>query len=499
MTPSRKHTSIALLAAISALPACAEHGPRRAAAPGDVDRPARTNVLLLTVDDLQWSSLGVTGCGIPDLTPNLDRLASEGLRFENAFVTVSVCQPCREALLTGLYPHRSGAVGFRPIDSGVRTLPCELERAGYLVGLVNKVEHIQPSEQFCWDVSVDRVGRVPNTYYEIARDFFERANTEKRPFFLVANITDPHRPFPVDVEAIRRRLGERAVEAIRKHAFSEYLLSPADRYFTADEVEVPGFLEDLPAIRRDLAGYFTAVKRGDESVGRVLRALDESGAADDTLVIFLSDHGMAFPFAKSNCYPASTRTPLMIRWPGHTKPGVVDGGHFIEGIDLMPTILDAVGLAPIDDLDGDSFLPVIEGRRQPELDHAFTFHDTSHAGVDLPMRSVLEGRYCYIYNAWVDGDAVYQSNLEETPTWRAMVRAADDDARIAARVQSYFRRPREELFDCVADPSSRVNLADRAEHAELKERLRARIASMMKSSGDPLLDDFLAAFDHERP
>ena len=155
----------------------------------------RVNVLLLLADDLNYDSLGVTGCKVPGITPNLDRLAAEGMRFEHAHVTVAVCQPSRSALMTGRYPYRNGAMGFEPIRLDVPTLPESLRAAGYLNGIMAKVEHLAPIQKFCWDVIVRAEdlgeGRNPGLYYQQAKAFFDRARGESRPFFLMANSQDP--------------------------------------------------------------------------------------------------------------------------------------------------------------------------------------------------------------------------------------------------------------------------------------------------------------------
>ncbi len=485
----------ALVGAIAS--ACAAGAPsaRRGPSAGG----GRPNVLLVTMDDLQWDSLGATGCSLSDITPNLDRFASEGLRFHNAFVNVAVCQPSREAFLTGRFPHRSGALGFLPIADGIPTLPGELSRNGYLVGAINKLAHMQPSDAFGWDFAHDRVGNRPERYYALSREFIEQAHAARRPFFLNANITDPHRPFSLDIDALRERIGDAGVEELRGREHAEYVFTEASRYITADEVEVPGFLTDLQPVRNELAGYFTGVHRGDESVGEILRALDESGERENTLVLFLSDHGMPFPFSKSNCYPGSVRTPLIVRWPGTTDAGAVDTTHFISGVDLVPTILEAVGLAPLIDLDGRSFVRALAGESQPELDAAFTFYNISFSGDELPMRGVLAGRYCYIYNGWNLAADEYRCNLTTSSTWRAMLRASSTNAHAEERVGVYAHRPLEELFDCVSDPDALVNLADRPEFASTRAELRARVSRMMRATDDPLLSRYMGAISATVP
>jgi len=162
-------------------------------------RETSTNFLLITVDDMSSDSVGVFGNPIPGITPNIDRLASEGLRFEHGHVTVAICQPCRAVWMTGRYPHNSGAFGFDEIRAGVPTLPEALQKAGYRTGLMAKHGHVVPSRAAAFDEIVPardlRNGRSPELFGKRAAQFFAAAKKEGKPFFLMANSQDPHRPF----------------------------------------------------------------------------------------------------------------------------------------------------------------------------------------------------------------------------------------------------------------------------------------------------------------
>ena len=149
----------------------------------------QTNVLLITADDMNCDSVGCFGNPMPDITPNLDRLASEGMRLEHGHITVAVCQPSRSVLLTGRYPHHNGARGFEDIDCGVTTLTEVLHANGYYNGIIGKEDHVAPKEKFCWDTYVRTLteemgqGRNPNVYYDESRKLFEDANQAGKPFF----------------------------------------------------------------------------------------------------------------------------------------------------------------------------------------------------------------------------------------------------------------------------------------------------------------------------
>ncbi|MHC4206685.1 MAG: sulfatase-like hydrolase/transferase, partial [Planctomycetota bacterium] len=281
----------------------------------------RPNILLITADDMNWDAPGCFGGKTPDITPNIDRLAAEGVRFEHAHITIAVCQPSRSVLMTGRYPHRNGAEGFQPINTSVPTLQEQLNKAGYLNGILGKVTHLAPLEKFKWDMVEDYkdlgYGRNPELYYKYAKDFFQQTSRQKKSFFLMANSHDPHRPFHGSEQEQKK--------------FAKVLkdIPAPSRIYKDEEIEVPGFLPDIPDVRKEITQYYSSVRRCDDTVGAVMRALHESGQSGNTLVMFLSDNGMALPFAKTNCYLHSTRTPWIAAWPGRIKSGVVDKQHFI--------------------------------------------------------------------------------------------------------------------------------------------------------------------------
>jgi len=451
-----------------------------------LERRARPNVLLITADDMNYDSPGVAGCPVPDITPNLDKLASQGMRFVHAHVTIAVCQPCRSVWMTGRYPHRNGAMGFEAIRTDVPTLQESLRTAGYLNGILAKTKHLAPSSKFCWDTLV-RVGelgkgRDPDLYYQHAKAFFERARAEGKPFFLMANSADPHRPFAGSEQ-------ERA-RASRRKGGEPSPFPKASRYYSPDEVQVPGFLPDLPLVRKEVAEYFTSVHRCDETVGQVLRALSDTGFEDDTLVMFISDHGMAFPFAKTNCYLASTRTPWIVRWPGKVRPGRVDAKHFISGIDFMPTVLDAVGLPQVEGMDGRSFVPLLAGAEQQGRDHVFTvFHQTAGKR-KYPMRSIQNARFGYLFNAWADGQTLFKNESQSGLTFKAMQAAAETSPSIADRVKLFQYRVPEELYHYEQDPCARNNLIDDPRYRDEIKRLQTEMLKVMEATDDPLLETF---------
>ncbi len=444
------------------------------------DKPL--NVLLITADDMNYDSLGVTGSKVAGISPNLDKLAAQGMRFENAHLAIAVCQPSRSALMTGLYPHRNGAMGFEPIKTDVPTLQESLHAAGYLNGIMAKVAHLAPQSKFCWDHVVEAKdlsnGRDPVLYHQRSKEFFEKAKTEGKPFFLMANCQDPHRPFPG---------AERTAAQKAKLVADIQGMEKASRYYKPEEITVPGFLPNLPDIRTEMAQYYTAAHRCDESVGQILLALKETGFEDNTVVVFLSDNGISMPFSKANCYRTSTRTPLIVRWPGKVKAGSVNSDALVCSTDFTPTVLDILGIKQIPGVDGRSFLPILKGKKQDGRDQVFTVFNQTSARKDYPMRCLRTKKYSYIWNPWSDGKTVYMADGLTGLTFKAMQAAAASDPKIAARVKMCQYRVPEEFYDLQADPNEMNNLIADPKYKARIEEMRLALAKRMTDTKDPLV------------
>ncbi|MCZ6766738.1 MAG: sulfatase [bacterium] len=446
----------------------------------------RPNVLLIVADDMNWDTPGCFGGTAKEITPSIDRLASEGMRFWHAYVNVSVCTPSRSVMLSGLYSQNNGAEGFQRIRPGTATLPALLNEAGYLCGTIGKP--LSQQELFRWSVTYrwqgmgdeDLWGRDPSVYRRFVGKFYEMAKASKQPFFLMASSHDPHRPFG-------------GGKAIRRHEER----AESSRIFRPDEVRVPGFLPELPAVRAELAAYCTSVRRLDDMVGAVLGELEKAQLVDDTIVVFLSDHGMPFPSAKFNCYVDSMRSPWIIRWPGKVEKASIDRTHLISTVDLQPTILEAVGLPAIRSSDGRSFMPLLRGESQSNRDCVFTQFNHIHGKDALPMRSVLTRESAYVFNPWSNGERRFKRLGGST--FRAMQQAARTDAVMAARVRHLEFRTVEEFYDLRVDPNCLVNVLGDVQGGKTLtdvqkkhiDDLRAKLRGWMVRVKDPAL----AAFD----
>lgn len=432
------------------------------------------NILLFTADDLHAESLGVYGGRPADLTPNLDAFASESLLFNRAHVNVAICAPCRAVIATGRYSHRSGAMGFMPANEDVPDVVTTLKTAGYHTGILGKVGHSTPKQSMKWDYQFDQKnlgnGRSPELYFQRSQAFLKDCKERDKPFYLMVNSHDPHRPY------------------CNPNKLTKGAAMPSKVYSPA-EVHVPGFLPDLPGVREELATYLNSTRRLDDTFGKVMQALKESGLADNTLVLFITDNGIAVPFAKCNAWFHSSRSPLLVRWPKVVKPGTRDDSHFVSVVDFFPTFMEATGVNAPEGLDGRSFLPLLKGDTQSGRDHVFTQIDSKAGGAAVPMRCVQTAGFGYIYNPFSDGKYWYRNN-NEGKTMAAMQQAARTDSAIQARIDLFRHRVPEEFYDLKNDPDCLNNLINNAGHSATIKHLQDLLVDQMKKTSDPMLPAF---------
>ena len=450
-------------------------------AAGAMSRPAakRPNIVFITVDDMNCDSIGVFGCPVKGTSPHIDRLAGQGMRFQYAHVQAANCMPSRNVMHSGRYPHTSGVEGFYPVQTDIPILPGVLKANGYFVGIKGKVSHSTPQSPWDWDLAeqkLERRGatRSPKSFSDFITNAVGQARAANKPFYLSVNATDPHKPF----------FGEEKSKAAGYDDF------PPSRLFPEKDIPIPKFLPDLPIVRTEVKQYYDCVRRADDCVAATLKALKDSGEADNTVVMFLSDHGMPFPFAKTNVYHHSTRTPWLVRWPGHVKPGSVDTQHMISAVDFMPTVLDIVGIEHPSGLEGMSFLPVLLGKKQAGREYVIKEYNENSGRMRHPMRCVETRTYCYIFNPWADGERRFRTATQGTRTYKRMVELAPTDKKIAARLRLFDYRVLEELYDVENDRDSLHNLIKSPKHQAELDKLRKILDDWMVRTKDPCLEAF---------
>jgi N-sulfoglucosamine sulfohydrolase len=442
---------------------------------------AKPNLLIITTDDMSCDSVGAFGCKLKDTTPHMDRLAARSLRFNHAHVVVGNCMPSRNVMWSGKYPHNNGIEGFRAISKAAKTYPVLgdlVKDAGWFTGIRHKVEHSTPYSPFPWDVDLreEKKDDVKNaaSWGRAAKRGMDAAKAAGKPFCLLMNIADPHKPFYAE--------GNKGQTVPDENVPSQV--------FTPEEIPVPGFLPDDPVVRKELAHYYSSVRRADDCVGEILAALKASGEEENTIIIFLSDHGMPLPFAKTQLYHHSSRTPLMIRWPGVTKDGAVDETHLISTVDLLPTILDMLGIASPGGFDGASFAEVLKGGAQPERTMIFKEHNENAGGQNTPMRAVQTKDWLYIFSPWSNGTRVMSGATAGTSTCRQMRVLAKNNEQIAARVDLFDHRVPEEAYEVRYDPDALTNLIAKPEHTQRVAELEKALEDWMVRTKDPLLEVF---------
>ena len=437
---------------------------------------AKPNLLLITVDDMSCDSIGAFGCKLPGTTPHIDQLASESLRFHYAHVQVGNCYPSRNVMFSGRYPHNTGVEGFYQIKPIKFPVLCDLmKNGGYYTAIRGKVSHSTPYQPYAWDADLTTgpTGRKLHikdvqSYGECTLRGINAAKAAGKPFCLNINISDPHKPFwkPNDPHKV-------------------------SRVFQPAEVPIPGFLFDHPDVRKELALYYSSVRRADDAVGSILQALTKSGHADETIVMFLSDHGMPLPFAKTQLYHHSTWTPWIIRWPGVTTAGSVNDSHMISAVDMLPTMLEMAGLRIPAGLDGSSFVSVIKGQEQKGREAVFKVYNENAGGNRHPIRGLQTKTHLYLFNPWSDGTNIFRTATNGTATYRLMKQLAPSDNKIAARLATMDHRTVEELYDIEKDPDCLNNLAGDVASQTIKSRLQARLQKFMEESNDHALPAFL--------
>ena len=444
---------------------------------------SKPNVLIITVDDMSADSLGSFGCRLPDTSPNIDALAKQGMRFNRAHVVVGNCFPSRNVMWSGLYPHNTGVEGFYQVrDAKHLHLADLMKQAGYYTGILHKVSHSTPYIPYpSWDVDMtsDPDGRKRDvkaamTYGDGAAQGIQAARDADKPFCLVLNVADPHKPFYAE--------GRRGETISDKNVPS--------RVFTPDEVPVPGFLFDDPVVRKELSHYYSSVRRADDCVAAILKALDVSGQRDNTIILFLSDHGMPLPFAKTQVYHHSSRTPLFLIVPGVTKADTVDAEHMVSAVDLLPTLLELTGIEHPGRMDGRSFAPLLRGEPQADRDFVIKEYNENAGGSRDPMRSLQTQQYLYIFNPWSNGERIMATATSGTSTYRRMAELAKTDPNISARHELYQHRVPEELYDIEKDPDCLNNLIDSLEHQQELNTLREELEQWMIRTEDGMLPIF---------
>lgn len=440
---------------------------------GEPDLP---NILWIVSED-NGPELGCYGDPYAK-TPRLDQLASEGVRFENAFVPYSVCSPSRAAFLTGLHPHQNGQIGlathkFAMYDADTPNVVTLLKPTGYFTGLIGKL-HVNPESAFPFDFK-----EIPGAnfnrkldaedYVEHARAFWGTAADANRPWFLSVNFPDAHLPFLREVHGL-----------------------PEDPLTAGDVQPLPWVEGDSERFREVTADYYNCMARLDAWIGRFLDALDETGEAKNTMVVYFGDHGAQFPRGKGTVYEGGLRIPLIVRWPGRAERGLVRE-ELVSTLDLVPTLIHATGIDSPPGLTGRALQPLLEGA-DPEDWRRYIFALTtgSFPRACFVQHSVRDERYKLISNPRPGTDNLdAETYLDpEHPHFVVSGLRPEERKTVSPELEAAFRRwetpPRYELYDLAEDPHELNSLAEDPSYADIRNRLVSALKDWQEETRDPL-------------
>lgn len=473
-----------LLPLLAAPSAAAQRGQSKEQAPPPPDPEelrrlgelkALPNFVLFLADDLGAADLSPFGHE-SIMTPNLQRLADGGMRFERAFLTTSSCSPARASLITGRYPHQTDAEQLHwPLPKGQVTFVEKLKEKGYWTGAAGKWhlgEEIR--DRFDKIVEADESGfQLPAGEEAGSGEFAETAagdarsgcadwlpllkeRAPDRPFFLWLASLDPHRPYHDDTLPDGAR---------------------------PEEVRLPPYHPDTPAARADYRNYYDEITRLDHHVGAVLDELEAQGLADKTIVLFLSDNGRPFPRDKATLYDSGIRTPLIVKWPGKTAPGSVCE-RLVSTVDLAKTFLAVAKIEkPGITFEGVDLAPLFADPAKPV--HEYVFAEKNWHDYEDRSRAVRNERYKYIRNDYPDLPLTPPADVVRGATYVELLRLLEKNELSDAQ-QIHFRTPRpaEELYDLRLDPHELSNLAGDERYAPVLRAMRAALADWEAKTGD---------------
>lgn len=477
---------------------------------------AERNVIFFITDD-ESPTLGCYGDRAAT-TPAIDEIAADGLVFRNAFATTASCSASRSVIMSGLHNHRNGQFGhqhhfhkFASFHDVVSlSLPRVMANAGYRTAHIGKY-HVAPETVYHFDTYLKGNGRNAVAMADTCKSFLTD-QSDGRPFFLYFGTSDPHRGGGTDQASTRQLkpdlFGNKPNDAAYP-GVDEVIYDPAD-------VIVPAFLPDTPDTREELAQYYQSCARVDQGVARLVAILKEANLYDKTLIVFTSDHGMAFAGGKTTVYEGGLRVPMVVRDPYQAKRGV-QSDAMISHIDITPTLLDYAGgldeqkNAPkdmvnpdrfwqergealrenrdgnkkFDHYHGKSWLHCLENPNDSHHDTIFASHTFHEIQMYYPMRVVRDARYKLIWNIAHPLPYPFASDLWAASSWQAQWAKGKDAPYGNMTVGRYVQRPQFELFNIYEDPNETKNLAESKEHQQVLETYKAKLKQMQQQMDDP--------------
>lgn len=420
----------------------------------------RPNIVFIIADDIGWDDIGCYGNPVVK-TPNIDRLAREGLKFTNAFLTASSCSPSRCSIISGKYPHSTGAAELHtPLPASEIPFPLLLKESGYYTAQAGKW-HFGPEVHRAFDLYTDEnVYQNGNSGSELWIPFLKDRPTDK-PFFFWFASHDAHRPWGADKFHITH--------------------DPAD-------IRIPPWFADTPETRQDMASYYNEIARFDDFVGKVRAELEWQGVLDKSIIIVMSDNGSPFPRCKTRVYDSGMKTPLVVFWPdGITEKGAVTES-LVSAVDIAPTILKLAGVEVPEGYQGRSFVPILDNPSAAIRSMVFAEHNWHD--YEAHERMVRTSDFLYVRNARPHLTNGGPADSKGSPTQHALNRVRDRGELTPAQADIFIApRPREELYDVKKDPLQLVNIASLPEYRDMLVAMRNVLDDWQSGTGDTTPDD----------
>jgi len=386
-------------------------------------------------------------------TPNLDKLADEGIRFTNNFCTAPQCSPSRGSIQTSLYPHQNGLMGLANrgwnLPDKNKTIPMYMKELGYTTHLVGLQHETNFPEKLGYDTMSKRTKDYKYSINKIEKDFLQFIEVHKaddKPFYANFGTIETHRPFSAWADTVE-----------------------------ANEVKVPPFLPDNEMIRKDLGEFYGAIEKVDTLIGKIIDRLQDTNLLENTLFIYTTDHGSAFPRSKCTLYDPGIKTLLLMNLP---YSELFSGGkvhdQMISNIDLLPTFMDLAGGKPPKKIEGTSLIPLLKGEIDEFRNRIFA-EKTYHELYD-PIRCMRTKNFKMIYN-FEPLDTLYQIPADIIKDLSGQY------------MKEYYNHPRvhEELYDLENDPNEIMNLAENPEFEGIVGTLKKELFNWMKYTNDPIL------------
>lgn len=477
---------------------------------------AEKNVLFIITDD-ESPTLGCYGDPVA-ATPAIDAIARDGVLFRNAFATTASCSASRSVVMSGLHNHRNGQFGhqhhfhkFASFHDVVSlSLPRVMNRAGYRTGHIGKY-HVAPEAVYHYETYMKGNGRNAVAMAETCRAFIAD-QSDGRPFFLYFATSDPHRSGGNDTDSNLDLKANLFGNKPNDESFS----GVDEVFFDPAKVLVPPFLPDTAETREELAQYYQSCARIDQGVARLVEILKDADRYDKTMIVFTSDHGMAFAGGKTTVYEGGLRVPMVVRDPYQDKRGI-ERKAMVSHIDITPTLLDFAGglnhktNAPNDPIDpnkfwkdrdeavkenrngnkkfskyhGKSWMHCLAGGEDTHHETIFASHTFHEIQMYYPMRVVRDSKYKLIWNVAHPLPYPFASDLWAASSWQAQLAKGKDAPYGNMTVGDYIQRPEFELFDIAADPNETTNLATSQGHQDVLDAYKGKLKKMQKDMEDP--------------